>query len=124
LGLSKLTSKHWVSSKVMLAAEPLQGWPPATATPVMVTTSVSGDGWATSILPPPVWLKPLRLGVTCPWRACRISDAGGDAGAAGVWARANGAARTRASTPAKNLVRNMVALLSLAEQTFPEPLPA
>src|SRR5947209_2675625 len=50
----------------------------------MVTTTTSGVGWATSMLPAPVWVKPLRCGVTCPCRAPRLIEAGGGAGAAGV----------------------------------------
>src|SRR5690348_5089012 len=50
----------------------------------MVMTSVSGDGWATSMLPPPVCVNPWRLGVTCPCRDPRMKDAGGDAGVAGL----------------------------------------
>src|SRR3954451_2647962 len=50
----------------------------------MVTTTVSGLGWATSMLPPPVWVQPWRMGVTCPCLGPRMMDTVGVAGAAGV----------------------------------------
>ena len=37
-----------------------------------------------SIVPPPVWVKPCRLGVTCPCRSLKMMDTGGADGAAGL----------------------------------------
>lgn len=63
-GSSKLISKHCSMSNFMVAVETPHGLPVATATPVMVTTTMSGEGWVTSMLPPPVWVQPQRCGVT------------------------------------------------------------
>src|SRR5262249_45215903 len=82
-GLSRLTSKHCSSSKSWAATESLQGCGPATATPVMVMTTTSGVGWATSMLPPPASLKPWRTGVTWPWPAVRVMTGGGGGGGGG-----------------------------------------
>src|SRR5262245_19539732 len=74
----------------------------------MVTTTVSGDGWATSIRPPPVWAHLPLTGVTWPWRSYKVIDTGGAGAAPAVtvtltappcgttvlsWARVKGAAR-------------------------------
>src|SRR5262245_63826550 len=80
LGLSKRTAKSWHRSKLTLAKDSLHGFAPAAATPVMVTTTVSGDGWATSMLPAPVWLWPQRNGTAWPCRSPRLMLAGGGGG--------------------------------------------
>src|SRR5262249_43855415 len=61
-----------------------KGPPVATATPVMVMTTVSEDGWATSVLPPPVWHKPRRCGVAWPRRFVRLMETAGDGVVAGA----------------------------------------
>jgi len=43
--------------------------------------TVSGEGWATSMSPPPLWAHLPLIGVTWPCRSCRVIDTGG-AGAA------------------------------------------
>src|SRR5262245_4549655 len=42
-GLSAVISKHWFRSKSNDASDALHGWPPATATPVMVTNTTFGE---------------------------------------------------------------------------------
>src|SRR5262249_27281664 len=86
-GFSKATSKHCSRSNSRVAVEGLHGLGTATATPVMVMTTVSGAGWATSMLPPPVWVQPARTGVTWPWRGPSRMVTGGPVGAGG-WAAA------------------------------------
>src|SRR5689334_20799570 len=61
-GFSAETLKHWLRSKSMPATMAWHGLPAATAAPVMVTTSTSGVGCCTSMLPPPVWSQHSRTG--------------------------------------------------------------
>src|SRR5438874_3026347 len=64
----------------------------------MVTTTVSGAGWATSMLPPPVWVNPCRSGTTRPCRDPNVIVTVG-AGGAGGWAGAGGRAPPATSRP-------------------------
>src|SRR5438128_9686095 len=50
----------------------------------MVTTTVSAAGWATSMFPAPVCVKPPREGVTCACRAPSVMETLGGGGCADV----------------------------------------
>ena len=84
VGLSKRISKSWHRSKVTVANDSLHGFAPAAATPVMVTLTVSGDGWATSMLPAPVWPWPHQDGTEWPCRSPSWMLAGGGGWGAGA----------------------------------------
>src|SRR5262245_56654270 len=106
VGLSKLTSKSWQRSKLTVAMDSMHGLAPAAATPVMVTTTVSGDGWATSMVPAPVWLWPQRDGTPWPCRSPSLMLAGGGgagAGAAGTTSGRHGAGPCCAASPAQGI---------------------
>src|SRR5262249_10088091 len=70
------TSKHWSRSNFISEL--------ATTAPLMVTMTVSADGEATSIRPPPVWVHLPLFGVTWPWRSYSVIDTGGAGAAPGT----------------------------------------